>query len=185
MEHSLIEARTQYLGPFRKVVGDMFRILERARYGGSQVRWGYGGESVSFDPNEPVRPLDPIDPNLVGKAQVTAALRWARRESYGILSEILEVIADRPPDWIDRIQQNRRTAPYIGDRYREHLEELCRVGLIEKVRAKPTFLSSYFAVPKGDSHSRSIFNGKKLSEAGQPPPPVNLLSSHELLKAII
>ena len=162
----------------------MFRLLERARYGGAQVRWGYGGEPVEFDPDASPLPLDPIDPELVGKVHVSEIMAWAKRERYQILAETIAAITEERPDVFEGVTQKGKGPVINRKKYKEHLDALCAVRLPENAREKITFFSSYFAVQKGERHSRSIFNGKRLSEACAPPPPVNLISSHELLGLI-
>ena len=64
-----------------------------------------------------------------------------------------------------------------------HLESLEKMDVIEKCKLEDiTFFGKYFAVPKDENFSRSIFNGKRLSEESTVPPSVNLLHISAILE---
>ena len=123
-------------------------------------------------------PLDPIDPAIVGKVNLTR-LRMAAAEGAMFLPFALKAIDILVnPSSLRELLEEIPTVPRIDakltmGRFREHLEQLRRWGVIERAKSIK-FLSRYFAIPKNDEFARSIFNGRLLSRFFAVPGPVNL-----------
>ena len=137
-------------------------------------------------------PLDPIDPDLVGACRVKGVIRSAHecgfecllpglcfleeqndkkqsKLSHGVLSDLRKATQSRHHN------QNRRIVATRAQ-YQRHFDSLLECGVLAKATHMPSFFSSYFAVRKSAKSSRSIFNGRRLSSMGPPPPSINLPS---------
>lgn len=67
--------------------------------------------------------------------------------------------------------------------YKDHFENLKRWGVIaESAAERILWFSTYFSVPKNESHERAIFNGKRLSTFWKVPPNVNLADTSSMIR---
>lgn len=133
------------------------------------------------------RDLDPI--LCAGSADLRALRASAelRKMTFAIL--LLNIILF-PPDFqqiiTDELRKpSNRKIKFSSDRYQSHFDDLEAWGLVsrsppEKIR----HFSSYFSVPKNETHDRAIFNGRALSERTKIPPGVNLPEIPEVIRKI-
>jgi hypothetical protein len=135
-------------------------------------------------------PLDPIDPDTVGRANSRRMEAWAIAARLTIFATLFSVIAIGA-HWMDNIDDV--TPVYIDPRYLAHMQELTRIGLVADQAAMGTrgfkmtwirFWNRYFAVEKTAETSRSIVNGRRLSERCPSPPNVNLLTQPEVIQLL-
>ncbi len=159
------------------------RLLTGLLYGGS-VSVGYDGRVVRHrgKPGEAVKPLDPIDADLVGCLNLGACASLVNRLGLFALltaiSLVTESEATPDPEWLSRFRPCRRTNVRVGKKYRGHMEELGRCGLVKEVQLGDSLATSgYFCVDKNEEVARSIFNGKFMSKRCPAPDPVNLVDT--------
>jgi hypothetical protein len=160
----------------------------------------YGAVQAQASLWEPisVKPLDPIDPSIVGCVKLKD-LRRALERGHLRKSRLAEVVDallwttsaedrqranERGWEWIETVQMPRKSVG-ISKRYEEHVVQLERCGILRPVeRGEIRYLSGYFAVDKGPNASRAIFSGRGISELSPVPPPVNLLAHRKLVEVI-
>lgn len=186
-EHKAIKDTRIFVSCNRPV--GMFRILEGCRYGERQLRMNYHGQVEESGESE-IFPLDPIDPALVRAANAPRMLAFIQGAGLLALTVTLCFLSEATlPMWARaEFEAPPRRWPVIGERFAGHIEALRECGILSQRRRGsagwPIWWSSYFAVMKGVDKMRSIFNGKWLSKRCPRPPPVNLLSTHELVRKI-
>jgi hypothetical protein len=125
--------------------------------------------------NADLLPLDPI--KVAGGADLATITRMAETLQCVFALQALGWLEDIDDLWI--VPPPERPPRFIPTPapYHPHLQYLAgsRVGVLASVTAQDVrFVSSYFAIPKNDEVSRSIFNGRALSDRCHVPPPVNL-----------
>lgn len=70
---------------------------------------------------------------------------------------------------------------HTDQKYRSHLDKLCQWRVIEQVKLEALkVVCRYFAVSKDESTSRSIFDGRNLSDMCVPPPRLRLPDPREI-----
>jgi hypothetical protein len=170
-------------------MGSLFRFLEPASYGGRQVKFGYDGEIHIIADGKELPMLDPIPKEIVGRAAILTMM--ATGENLG-LTTIVNILCvarfpkGQAPGWLSRIRKQHMKGPHVRGMYEQHLDTLQNVTILEPVAqiSALRWLSNYFAVLKTAITCRSIFNGKALSKATPPPPPVNLMSTADVVEAM-
>ena len=135
-----------------------------------------------------VTPLDPIQPETVGRAGVRQMMSCNASQNRQGLNQVLAVVQPRgrAPLWARTLTTDAERPPWVHEDYIGHMEQLRGCGLIQAIPAKEVQMvrqfSGYFAVPKTEECSRAIFSGKALSERCPVPPTVNLISAGELIQ---
>lgn len=140
----------------------------------SAQTWGYNTDDA---PDEEIKDLDPVDPELAGKANISAmkkrmaAIKFVIRALL-LISSLTHFIEEvDPPSYIRRVSTSDRWSTPPSD----HRTQLLSFGLIACIaEGLVRSVSTYFAVGKSDGSARSIFNGKQFSIQCKPPPPTNL-----------
>ena len=137
-----------------------------------------------------ILPLDRIPKEIVGKARVARVVQRAEKLELYALHDVLRLLTSdvaNAPDWYQEMRKER-PPPHraIDGRYNGHRQELVAAGLLEPLGERTVLhYSGYFAVMKDAERSRSIFNGKKLSERCDVPASVNLIDIRELVTKIV
>ena len=161
----------------------LWRILSALLYD-QRLPLTYEGEPAGRRDGPP-KPLDAIDPKLVGSLATKQLFGHAGRERLKCLEDALSLLtseaAARHP-WVSLIQPMDRKRR-INERYEDHIRSLVTCGLMRRANDSIGF-SSYFCVDKDEEHSRAIFNGKRLSRACPVPDPVNLIDTRKLVEEI-
>ena len=140
----------------------------------------YGGYTLEYT-HASFLPLDPI--TCSGALNLRAVVKMMKGE-FPKWSRILQSILDGEVGVTSLVQTE---VPHVSSRYKDHMSALIASDMILLIGplhhdSSHVFISGYFAVPKDDTCSRSILNGKKVSSLCAPPPPVNLLELRRMLK---
>ena len=136
-----------------------------------------------------VKPLDPIDKSLPGRARTKQMLAVCNALSLTILQSALTFITCDDPTspaitthltagTIDSIKGG--PTRWTCSRYNDHLDTLVSSGIVEELTEKDIkeieYWATYFSVPKNEEYDRSIFNGKLLSRLFNNPPNTSLFN---------
>ncbi len=169
---------------------NIFRLFSALLYGGKSPVAYDGRAARPPSSSGPVKPLDPIDENLVGCLNLSACAAHIRAcgllalvTAVGLLTDIEEACPEE--HWVEGFKPCRRNHCRVGMRYAAHRQELESCGLLRRVPfgdSKAT--SGYFCVDKNETHARSIFNGKYMSRRCPAPDPVNLVDTRGLVQRI-
>lgn len=132
--------------------------------------------------------LDPIDPELVGAARLSAMINAARNHGLDALQGLCLLVAkeEDAPEWFrELIQEPPTLGAQVSPRYGSHLRNLTAWRVIREVAESEVRVTSrYFAVAKTEDTSRSIFSGHDLSCRCPIPPEVNLIDLKELIMVL-
>ena len=134
---------------------------------------GYAGDEAA---DVEVGDLDPVDPKIAGKADVKRMKRMLHNIQFAvralmIITSLSTFLEEFNPAFEHRAVRRLATS----ERWSDHFVQLVSFGLLAPCTAgNALFVSTYFAVAKGDGSARSIFNGKEFSAQGNVPPPTNL-----------
>ncbi len=143
---------------------------------GYNVNYGYDGAPLRS--NE-ILELDHI--SVAAQARLHVLEHWAKRESIYFVQATCDLLNGRDIEKIITVPEERYRA--TSDKWRPHLDQLVSSEVLEEVtREEVNYCATYFAVPKTDFLARSIFNGRLLSRASMPPPPVNLPEITQVLE---
>ena len=142
----------------------------------------YCAEVSAGSPCEDVKVL-PLDPcHVSGNAQLSRLRSIAVVLDLKFVFGALHWLEDPSDLWLepppDEINHHRPS----HSKYIAHLEEMASCGITKKLQGPQglRWISGYFAVPKNDSVSRAVFNGKQLSRLFVCPPPVNIPSVSDI-----
>ncbi len=128
-------------------------------------------------------PLDPVDPELAGGANIKKLKNSLKKWPFAILgllliSDLTTFIREvEPPEsWA-----TTRRATDV--RWAEHFATLELFGLLRKT-SRARQVSGYFAIKKSSGGCKSIFNGKHFSNQCKTPLPTNLPDITRVLKGL-
>ena len=138
-----------------------------------------------------VQPLDGIDPDLPGSANIARIKQFANSYSCEVVNFSLSIITERAAfeslliqEELDRLRAKQRVR-FTNRKYSDHWRDLRIAGLMRDLDTNLVlFFSTYFAVPKNEEVARAIFNGKELSSLFRPPGSVNLLDPPSLIRKV-
>ncbi len=133
-----------------------------------------------------VRALDKI--SVAGAVRLWDLREHAAKLELHVLVDLIDIVAhERIPHLWNEIKRPKEGASRpVKKCYHAHLQELEDAKVIARClpHERPRFTSGYFEVPKSETESRAIFNGKRLSEATPVPPPVNLADTRTLVEEL-
>lgn len=165
----------------------MWRVTQALGYSSPGVDGECDMYGMSGRPT--VTPLDPIDASLVGAARIATIESMCRRH-LPLLSSKIRMALPQPQGaeapWLRNARRMERdVSADVSRNYYKHLQALLEARILRRRSAQEVhFTSGYFAVPKTDQTSRSIFNGKRLSKNFEPPAPVNIMDVSEVVSKI-
>jgi len=147
-------------------------MLKGLQYPASSCSYEHGPSGRTILPLDPIENAGCLDTNAL--LRTALKLGWSHAASN--ISLITDIATFRTRALAAPIENRRllRTHP----KYQSHIRELERSNVLALEEASfLLFCSRYFAVPKNDDVSRSIFNGNLLSKACVPPPGVSLMDA--------
>ena len=141
---------------------------------------------------------------VAGQLKISALLKRCEALDFSLVNKAIaaitdtETIATTSPDYSQTSSKRdrggngitNRTLRLTNAKYRTHIRGFSQPPdnrrLLTKVPAKLLkFCSTYFAVPKTETTSRAIFNGKRLSTYWPTPAPVNICDTATLIRKIL
>jgi len=157
----------------------MWRLLAEATYG--KCRTDYNDGPAGGD----ILPLDPV--TVAGTANCAGLLKRMQRLRLGAIADGMAIthgplgpFANKILLALEKARERSRRVPTRNE-YAEHFNTLVESNILQKAHRKVLFYSSYFAVPKDETVSRAIFNGRRLSSFCPTPPNANLASTSQLM----
>lgn len=135
-------------------------------------------------------PLDQID--VAAGADLRVIQQWAERMQFRPAIEALEILQGEWSFLRRRVLKSepcsifgRQGRQVTSEKWKSHIQSLHGWGVI-KLRNKGTIrcMCKYFAVPKNEHSSRSIFDGRRLDLLCNAPPPVNIPDIASILRLV-
>jgi hypothetical protein len=150
----------------------------------------YSGSNYVFSrPDIKADQLRLDEVKVAGQANLRQIRMWANELNFSPAKHALHLICDedslkeilKVPLSVEHERYHRCTAV----KWKKHLSCLRDWNVTEVTERRfLKFLCSYFAIPKDEEVSRTIFNGRWLSDLCHAPPPVNLLDIPQIIGLI-
>lgn len=143
-------------------------------------------------------PVDPVDPDLVGRVNISEMYRFAVERNYAFAVAVLLLLRTGQPEEV-LLPESERDQPlpwlFTHDRWKNVVEEYARSGILEVHSSSVAeadrmgyllSASRVFGVEKGITEiARGVFSGRLLSLLCRVPETVNLCEIRDFIKLAV